>query len=1733
MSQAKLASDVSPTSLTAGKGTFFEVDVVAACLVELLAEQAFQNQQGTRLVQVSVQKQDDRWKLDDLLLQYESDGAEEWLIPVSVKSFSLFSKTAERREFVHHAWSDLIATERRPRTFDLGRDRLGLFAKFDGSPRLTQIETLIEKAREQNDSFPTRIVEPGHLQNAEKWLQWLELPTSLADVAPDGKDSLQNFIASLHVRNFDFGSTTSLSLQTVQEHCRLMCVRDESASGIQLWRDIWDIAKTLRLSGGDMDRGKLIHCLKTPVQLKASPRFNAAFQILRSKSDVDLQLQPRRLGGEVEVARTEVDTLIDGYLGSQDLINAFVLGDSGVGKSTAVANAIEKSSSLTESFFFRLETACEIADNESTLFAPYTIREIFSGTSERSKFIVIDGIEQAADRSQIRNLAKFVLAAQGISTLRVVLVCQREQYQRVLRFLDDNNVDAKTWKRIVVDSFSTTEALAAIKSRPSLMRLYLSPNLPSLYRRPIILDAFLRIASEQDVSHLNAIGESHLIHWVWEHRISAEHGTRVSNLLLELGRRQGDESELETTQSLLPAFASPIDAAVNGSLLVRNQMKLRFAHDIYADWSRMLWLLDQGRSMSDALEAKSSRPKWYRAIRMVGIHFLEQDTSTETWLRYVGKGTAVSDLFLDAVVFSANPDELLENLSESLFDSDALLAKRLVRRAMVICSVPGLLAARKEAAGEELTSILRTIQRDPKPYLAAFGSLLQFLERHVGAVVEHMPHDAAKISQMWLEMTPKHWDFRDEASKIAIAVCESQIASDRRWLRSDDEEREDIFKAVFFAFEEDPQSVTPLLLNAAGLNPDHHQAIRARERALEWEKERSEILNEPARDLTPWPNGPAYPPHAAFRKACLDGDAMWPIFKDAPDLATRLILAVSIKVRSEDVEEGYHAGGVGYNENGIERLFLSTTGKHYRQGPYLSFLAINPEAAITLICEFANFAASRQLASIDSSGSDVVLSRVRSPLKHGVDWQGDEHGFHWNRGLMSACESMVPALSALEKYLGDQIESGKNVDQLITQLLQQCECVAIAGVLFDLGRRHPLLFQGPLKLLLTSPVLLLWAETISANPKQPGFCNVSLDYGEWFFDEHKAWLLAEFRSKSIVEIAESVLDIGELDWSDPATENLKHLMTSTDRMSDAFNAMSALAARRRVGQPIVLEETVDPKLVESESEPSAIERKLLQDAIAEAQAIEHWLYLNNQFPESELHSLAKELLNQPEESDAPVVAAVQSNNRFGLLLLLLLRHEQWLVANGLEDETVSAILTLAQKPTVELPDELIEAGAMPRFLDQLAELSVYLLARDADKVDYRKWVFQCIVNHRGHLHGAITRAAWGRWTRLGPWGPRIIRLMFDTASAFWYLPPSYPALPRDSTGFDNDAWLTSREEQFLAGTYQDSIPVLDELSLTPPKFLWANWRTSRRLDDDEQCYKQLPVEETILEIIVRNTPLCVRAESEDQRSARMATVQVLLDYELGILRAYSMEGELIDRQDDDHPTMQGQRAILERIGAELKYTVDPEHAALLWRQVFDLGVRSPKWIEQLIHSWMGPIIAEPDDAANFAQTWLLMLQYAENHDGWNDPEDVEGWEPARAELLASLLCVDRSYESFWSDSHAELINSMRETIEPFLREVVEDPTTAASALRWLSRKIGSCFLPQAISWCQEIGKRSESSDANTRRVQSLVMFLDVAYREHTNAMTGEYQKKFFDLVSKVARSEDAMAIELQQRIADL
>ena len=68
---------------------------------------------------------------------------------------------------------------------------------------------------------------------------------------------------------------------------------------------------------------------------------------------------------------------------------------------------------------------------------------------------------------------------------------------------------------------------------------------------------------------------------------------------------------------------------------------------------------------------------------------------------------------------------------------------------------------------------------------------------------------------------------------------------------------------------------------------------------------------------------------------------------------------------------------------------------------------------------------------------------------------------------------------------------------------------------------------------------------------------------------------------------------------------------------------------------------------------------------------------------------------------------------------------------------------------------------------------------------------------------------------------------------------------------------------------------------------------------------------------------------------------------------------------------------------------------------------------------------------------------------------------------------------------------------------------------------------------EAVGDVCEESRADSQIVKHLVMFLDVAYRKHNKAMTGVYRELFFKLVTQAARSENILAIELQQRAAGL
>ncbi len=632
---------VAPTKVTAGSGTYYETDVIAACLIELLREERFENTSGSRLTGVSAQKQDDLWRLDDVLLDYQDSLGSQVLVPTSIKSFSLFAKTEERREFVLHGWNDMYARDRRPRPFKVGCDFLGLFAKFGGNAHFHQINTLLSKARRQRDDFCKRIVEPGNLEHAERWLEWLAKPEGLNAGIPDDENSQQAFIAALHVRDFDFGAESSTSFQRCLNDCRLLTVEQSPTAGERLWLDLWRIARKLREDGGDLNRSKLLDELDVTIQLKQSPRLEKFYRMLQERSNEDLAAQPREIGGKLHLKRYDAVESLCKKLDSGDDGPLVVIGESGVGKSTIVAEVLKRQDS-GRPLFFRLDTAINLVEEAPNLFQPFDLREVLEGNSCLRCTLVVDGIEQAATQSQVRALAKFLRAGTECKRWRVVVTCQREHFPRITQVLSDLNVDVSTWHKAPIGDMTYRDIEEVIEAFPSLRRVLLQPKLPSLYRRPVIVDALVRAASERELESMSAVGESDLIHWIWEHRIAGPCGASVSNLLLELARQQADQGELESSELSLGGHSDAIDKALQASLLTRRRGNLRFTHDLYADWARMLWLRASGPEQHQHIVSRSVDPRWHRAIRTLSVEFLEQEGTLTRWQTHVAEQSVAS-----------------------------------------------------------------------------------------------------------------------------------------------------------------------------------------------------------------------------------------------------------------------------------------------------------------------------------------------------------------------------------------------------------------------------------------------------------------------------------------------------------------------------------------------------------------------------------------------------------------------------------------------------------------------------------------------------------------------------------------------------------------------------------------------------------------------------------------------------------------------------------------------------------------------------------------------------------------------------------------------------------------------------------------------------------------------------------------------------------------------------------
>lgn len=1720
----------APTKNTSGAGFSFETCVVAASLLDLLTEQFLDGVPNSRLDVVSAQKGPANWSCDDLLLTYATTHDDQVLVPTSIKSFPALEIVANREEFIGHAWADALGERRRPRALRLGHDRIGLFSTFHSRKLARTLAELIKKAREQGSDFRQNVVAPGHLADGEAWLSRLACPPTVASGLSDAEQ--QAFIASLERREFDFGTPSSQSYRQYENTSRLATTSESHDDGRLLWQELCRVAEKLREAGGDMSRPRLIQELGSAPRLKDAPRFADTWRRLTGACERELSQLPRTIGRRVSLERSSEVSRLSTLATSSEGRALVICGPSGSGKSTAAGLLCSEVAKRGRVLWMSLPLAIKLAEksNADVLSHGDALGDVLASVSCPEAWLFIDGLDRATRKEHFSGPAAIISAARLNVATRwtIVATCQHEHWPRVRRLLTDAGVDTDGWSVTVIEALSAAELTQVTSQVPAILPVLNQPRLRRFASRPLILDLLVKAAENGDLPDQKWIGESHLVEWFWETRVRASVGISGSQTLLELGRRQADAAELDTAIFDVSS-QTDTEPLLKAGLLREREERVGFDHDTLGDWARFRWLLANGAALPKVLQERSNNPLWHSAIRLLAIHRLEKFENSDQWEALIDSCEAVTDFALDAVIFAADSQNLLKRVSNRLFAEEAKLAKRLIRRAIIVCTDADHSLLKRASQLESPTPFLRTISRDPRPYYFFYGPLLQFCRKESTRLAETAAKEGAELSKVWLQMTPGDWPYRDDAAEIALTIAERTWADRQEYRRSvEDEDAKIIYQAGLAALREQPIRAKQFFLKtcflepASSLDPDSSNHTRSRGLSPSQNTRRRKL-----RSAVSWPDGPGDDVDEAFREACSERDGMDCLFRHDPVLAERILLALTIEVRRREDRES----SVDHDSTfGLIRPSSGFAAPHYHQGPFLAFLQTSRREAVSLILKIVNFASERAAAAIKRKWPKQT-NGIPSPVGNGVLWAGDESVFCWNRARIDACARAVAPLAALEKWLGDNFANGVPIDEELTQILKSAKSVAIAGVLLDLGRRFPELFDGPLRPLIQSPILLIWAEMQSHESQTPLLGGPETHWGQWFFDEHKAWLFASYRKRSIVNEVERLSAAPDVRWEE--------LKATPFEPANILTPEEGLQLIRRFGA-VASHQWMLPKgssqlIAQQEVAPSVKRRKPTPRERAAANAKQWFRALidNSRFKEHALAELRNDLsvLQEIPAGTSSALNILKRQAQLGQVTFMLVRYEEWLKANGLWDIYIDYAIEQTSDVSLFFSSARVDAVRDLDWRSFLAPVAISVWRSDVDRMRLKSWIAHLAVFASGGAKCELVELVFAHRKELGDYCLRVVHLILRSAAVWWEIEFRRQ---QGEPEFDVAVWWSVQLNDFVSGKLPPEIPALTSLYLRDPPLRYAQWRRdNRRGSDEDVFFRYTPLNEyNVLAAVLNGTPLAALAESDIEARERAAIVHLVLGVELAHLVAYDKSGNKLDIPCDTHPMM-GQRNVLDRIKEEILKADGSSMVDTLWEPILALGTTAPAWVEYLIDKWMWPILALPELPRHFEPTWQKMIRFATNHENWRV---TSGPRADAYELWSKLLGVDRFCYSYWRKDHVEVIDRTAPLIQTKISELAAWPATAGPLLRWISRGPGQQFIHTALqSIHSNLGRFHYEENDDDQLVNAVAEFLDVAWRvRYQDSNTDRSQLESFRAVLRhAAAAGNSLAIDLEQRASGL
>lgn len=1054
--------------LAGGEGFTFEGDAAAFYLTALLAEAYAPGIDDRTVARVSVQQRDFGEPLDDVIVDFQDAAKNPARLSLQVKRPLTISKAdtnTDFRDIIRDSWRTLKKPD-----FRINTDRYGAAVGTITPAKERALKTLCDWARESltADHFDARFAQGGNASDDIKTVKddVVALLEKEGKGAPCTSEEVHQFLAHFVLIQFDFLREGATDPPDAINRIRDCLAPDDAAKAPLVWSRVVQLARASSGKSGRFDRARLVRAISPVARFRGSTSYCVDLDKLTELAKSYTNLIPDDIGG-TKLDRSSLLESLDAKLTTARVVQ--VRGLPGSGKSVVVRRAVQRALERGPILFLKAEQL------EGTSWISYATSHGLSGApleqllvevgAAGTPILCIDAIDRVEKEHQpvILDLIRAIVESPLLDNWRVV-VSLRDTGIEVLRNWLGDFLDVLKVEALGVDQLSDEDAETLANAKPHLRPLLFgSAQVQEIVRRPF----FAKVLNQSYVANPSAPtfapqSEVDLMENWWRRGGYNETGQSAierQRALLDLARVRARQLSQPIGLSQLTSVAHIDDLRSDGILQnAREGISVRFAHDIFFEWAFFHVLADRGVQWMEEVKACGEPPAVARVVEFASqweyaqgkdwlAHLAQAESSglRSQWLRAWLVGP------LGTARFEAD-----ENQFETAVFADDF---RLFKKALVWFQ-----AEKTSPNANVLAGALPQEQRQrfadllgwPSDF-AAWRRLIDFILRRISDIPQRLYPEIVAIFEVWQNALA---DLHNPTSRALLRQCATWLAAIDAISIADGPDGSSAYWDKVHDLGAFRKSLGKLLLRSSRVEPtladDYLQRVTNSER----------IRDDAFHDII------AYSPilaqslpksvvelSLAFLRKELPDEQVAREKQELHDAADwrKAVLAKPEAVRSRQervaLSGGFYLRTIGdFSYHDWERLSIHDDHRSFwppspLREPFHSLFQSSPDEALRLLQQLCNhaMAAWRQLHhhSRDRGGTPIPLE-LTFPWGTQRFW-GTDQEYLWYRSIRGP-KAIRCGFMALEEWCFAELARGRPVDELIQQIVEGNECIAILGI---------------------------------------------------------------------------------------------------------------------------------------------------------------------------------------------------------------------------------------------------------------------------------------------------------------------------------------------------------------------------------------------------------------------------------------------------------------------------------------------------------------------------------------------------------------------------------------------------------------------------------------------------------------------------------------------------------------